>query len=180
MADPLKTLWDALESQGWDPQGPEYRFRANCPGHGGDSHQLRVNEGNDGRALVFCHTAGCSAKAIVDALGLRMSDLFPPGHRNARSLPPVDDLYVGGPSKKVTDLLAMLDAVDEPWMAMVMTRCQFCGGPGGWFRIGSTETRGTVDCPDGCSERAYTQALTGRVMLVREEAELSKRRARAR
>jgi Protein of unknown function (DUF3987) len=51
-------------------------FRARCPAHDGNSdNSLSIKEGDDGRALLTCH-AGCDLKAIVDALGLGVVDLF--------------------------------------------------------------------------------------------------------
>ena len=52
-------------------------YVAKCPGHD-DNHQslsLRAAD-TDGRILVKCH-AGCSAKQIVEAMGLQMKDLYP-------------------------------------------------------------------------------------------------------
>ncbi len=51
-------------------------FRARCPAHSGISaNSLSVKEGDDCRALLFCH-AGCEREAVVNALGLEMRDLF--------------------------------------------------------------------------------------------------------
>lgn len=47
-----------------------------CPAHDDKDPSLSIGEGDDGRALVNCH-AGCSPEAVVAALGLEMSDLFP-------------------------------------------------------------------------------------------------------
>jgi uncharacterized protein (DUF927 family) len=47
---------------------------ARCPGHDDRSASLSVSEG-DGKILVHCH-AGCSTEAVLDALGLKMADLF--------------------------------------------------------------------------------------------------------
>ncbi|MCC6681137.1 MAG: AAA family ATPase [Phycisphaeraceae bacterium] len=38
---------------------------------------MTIAEGDDGRALVKC-MAGCDTSAVVDAMGLKMADLFPP------------------------------------------------------------------------------------------------------
>ena len=51
-------------------------FRARCPAHNGTSaDSLSITEGDDGRALLYCH-AGCEREVVVDALGLEMKDLF--------------------------------------------------------------------------------------------------------
>ncbi|MFT3792004.1 MAG: hypothetical protein QM741_13215 [Rudaea sp.] len=54
---------------------------ARCPAHEDRSASLSVCEGGTGAALVKCF-AGCSAQAIVHALGLELADLFPPKLRD--------------------------------------------------------------------------------------------------
>ena len=49
---------------------------ARCPAHEDANPSLSISEGNDGRALLHCH-AGCSADAIVGALGLTLAELMP-------------------------------------------------------------------------------------------------------
>jgi hypothetical protein len=50
-------------------------WMARCPAHDDGTNSLKVDEGDDGRALVHCH-AGCTQEAIVKALGLTMADLY--------------------------------------------------------------------------------------------------------
>jgi hypothetical protein len=52
-------------------------FLACCPAHDDQNPSLSVSEGDDGRVLLNCF-AGCETEAIVSALGLALSDLFPP------------------------------------------------------------------------------------------------------
>ena len=49
-------------------------YIARCPAHGDKHQSLSISE-KDGRILVNCH-AGCSANAIVGAMGLELKDLF--------------------------------------------------------------------------------------------------------
>jgi hypothetical protein len=58
------------------PAGPG-KFQAHCPDHKDRKPSLSIAQGDDGRALVFCH-AGCKPQAIVAALGLTLADLMPP------------------------------------------------------------------------------------------------------
>jgi hypothetical protein len=51
-------------------------WTANCPAHDDQKASLSVNEGSDGRVLVFCH-AGCELASIVAKVGLTPKDLFP-------------------------------------------------------------------------------------------------------
>ncbi len=68
-------------------RGAQDKYVAACPAHEDRQASLSVATGDDGRVLINCF-AGCSAEAIVGALGLRMADLFP-----AREPSP------GGPSR---------------------------------------------------------------------------------
>lgn len=75
------TVLAKLTEAGCNPKrtGRPHQWSARCPvssahKRGDRDPSLSVAEGLDG-ALVTCH-AGCSARDIVEALGLRMSDLF--------------------------------------------------------------------------------------------------------
>jgi hypothetical protein len=50
-------------------------FRTTCPAHADARPSFVVTREDDGRALLHCF-AGCRKHALVDALGLRMADLF--------------------------------------------------------------------------------------------------------
>ena len=63
----LSRLEGVVESNG--------SHRGLCPSHDDREPSLSVSEGDDGRALIKCF-AGCTSEAIVDAVGLRMADLF--------------------------------------------------------------------------------------------------------
>lgn len=73
MSSPTQTLLDQL--QGVKPITGGYQAR--CPAHEDDHASLSVSEGVDGAALLFCH-AGCTPDAVLDAINLKRSDLFPP------------------------------------------------------------------------------------------------------
>jgi hypothetical protein len=54
-------------------------YRAFCPAHDDRrTPNLDVKEGEDGRVLLLCR-AGCSTDEVVEALGLKMRDLFSSG-----------------------------------------------------------------------------------------------------
>ena len=59
-------LGAAKTSTGW---------QAKCPAHCDSNPSLSICEGDNGCVLLKCH-AGCSAEAVVSAMGLKMSDLF--------------------------------------------------------------------------------------------------------
>ncbi|MGH8595805.1 MAG: hypothetical protein ACREXT_04005, partial [Gammaproteobacteria bacterium] len=50
---------------------------ARCPAHNPDKRpSLHFREGDDGTVLLKCRSAGCSAQAITEAVGLTLADLF--------------------------------------------------------------------------------------------------------
>lgn len=57
------------------PSGPG-RWLACCPAHEDRSPSLSIRELDDGRVLLH-DFGGCDTQAVLDALGLTMSDLFP-------------------------------------------------------------------------------------------------------
>jgi putative DNA primase/helicase len=52
-------------------------WTARCPAHDDQKPSLSVSVGDDGRVLIHCHR-GCPPERIVQMLGLKLSDLFPP------------------------------------------------------------------------------------------------------
>lgn len=66
--------------QGVKPNGNG--FVARCPAHDDKQQSLAVSEGNDGRILLNCF-AGCEARDIVAAVGLKLKDLFVKNNNNA-------------------------------------------------------------------------------------------------
>lgn len=51
-------------------------YRCLCPACGGKSRKLSVTEADNGAALLKCFS-GCDAMTVMEAIGLRLSDLFP-------------------------------------------------------------------------------------------------------
>lgn len=70
----LAHLW-ALDL---NPRGNEQRgWDALCPAHEDRNPSFHLGEGNDGRALVFCH-AGCTLDEIAAALHIPLTEMFEP------------------------------------------------------------------------------------------------------
>lgn len=67
------------------------QWMARCPAHDDRNPSLSIKQGDDGRALLYCH-AGCATAAIVSALNLEERELFADvpaaGSRPTRSTPP--------------------------------------------------------------------------------------------
>ena len=59
------------------------QYSAVCPAHDDKSPSLVIRENTDGAVLLHCF-AGCAPSAVVAALGLELSDLFPPRERSGR------------------------------------------------------------------------------------------------
>lgn len=71
-------------------------YQARCPAHDDKGPSLTVSEGDDGRILIHCF-AGCSVHEVVGALGIEITDLFPPrethhGKPERRPFPAADVL----------------------------------------------------------------------------------------
>ena len=80
----LDTLLSRLNPK---PNGPE-RWQCACPVCGGrNKATLSIGLGNTGVVLLKCWKDGCDPAAIAHAVGLEITDLFPPkpdnGHRTA-------------------------------------------------------------------------------------------------
>ncbi len=56
--------------------GPD-KWLARCPAHDDKSPSLSIREADDSTVLLKCF-AGCNAAEIVESVGLKMTDLFPP------------------------------------------------------------------------------------------------------
>jgi putative DNA primase/helicase len=67
-------------------------WQARCPAHDDHKPSLGVAVGEDGRVLVHCRV-GCTAEAVVAALGLTLADLFPAAanSRAGKAPPPTTD-----------------------------------------------------------------------------------------
>ena len=53
----------------------ESGYMAFCSAHDDSTQSLSVNEGREGRVLVYCH-AGCALQDVIEAAGLDLADLF--------------------------------------------------------------------------------------------------------
>lgn len=67
---------DALLSRLEGVRGRNGSWSARCPAHADRSPSLSVKALDDGRILMHCF-GGCGTDAVLGALGLAMTDLFP-------------------------------------------------------------------------------------------------------
>jgi hypothetical protein len=66
------------------------KWQARCPAHPDRSPSLSIREGAEGRVLVHCF-AGCRLESVLEAAGLRVTDLFPEGRNSQTSLQAMAD-----------------------------------------------------------------------------------------
>ena len=77
--------------------GPD-TWRASCPAHGSRGPTLAIKD-HGGTILLHCHAA-CSAEDVATAIGVDLSDLFPPGDSEGK---PIRSPY---PAKAVLEAVA--------------------------------------------------------------------------
>jgi hypothetical protein len=70
---PIENLISRLDKV----KGRNGSWTARCPAHADKGPSLAVRENEDGRILLHCF-AGCETANVLGALGMDMSDLFPP------------------------------------------------------------------------------------------------------
>ena len=69
-------LQDVLSRLQGVRQTGDGQYEARCPAHDDRHPSLAVKRADDGRILMHCQ-AGCDFRAIVAAIGIDLSDLFP-------------------------------------------------------------------------------------------------------
>jgi hypothetical protein len=70
---PIENLISRLDKV----KGRNGSWTARCPAHADKGPSLAVRENEDGRILLHCF-AGCETANVLGAVGMDMSDLFPP------------------------------------------------------------------------------------------------------
>ncbi|MCB2199508.1 AAA family ATPase [bacterium] len=73
---PLQRVLQALTDKGLRFSKQSKGFLAQCPAHDDKNPSLSIAEAPDGRVLMHCQ-AGCTIESILEALGLKMADLYP-------------------------------------------------------------------------------------------------------
>jgi hypothetical protein len=70
---PIENLISRLDKV----KGRNGSWTARCPAHADKGPSLAVRENDDGRILLHCF-AGCETANVLGAVGMDMTDLFPP------------------------------------------------------------------------------------------------------
>ena len=86
-------------------KGRNGSWTACCPAHNDTRPSLAIREADDGRVLLHCF-AGCETLSVVQAVGMDMTDLFPPD--NKRRDYPVEGKPKLKPAFYASDLIRIL------------------------------------------------------------------------
>jgi len=86
------------------------QYSAICPAHEDRSPSLSVRETPEGAVLLHCF-GGCSVHEITAALGLNVSDLFPPNERSGREPKKLNRLLTPSQALELLDKEANLVAI---------------------------------------------------------------------
>lgn len=86
------------------------QWSARCPAHEDRGPSLSVRETPAGSVLLFCF-AGCGVDAVVAAMGLDMTDLFPPRQVSGNEPKRTPRLLTAGQALELLDREAHLVAV---------------------------------------------------------------------
>ena len=98
-------------------KGKNGSWTACCPAHNDKGPSLAIREADDGRVLLHCF-AGCEVNNVVTAIGMDMTDLFPPD--NKRREYPVEGKPRMKPAFYASDLIRILS-----FEALVVSICAY-------------------------------------------------------
>jgi hypothetical protein len=98
-------------------KGRNGSWTACCPAHEDKGPSLAVREADDGRVLLHCF-AGCPTINVLGAVGMDMSDLFPPDEK--RKNYPVEGKPKMKPAFYASDLIRILS-----FEALVVNICAY-------------------------------------------------------
>ena len=103
-------------------KGRNGSWTACCPAHADKGPSLAIRENDDGRVLVHCF-AGCETLSVLQALGMSMTDLFPPDSKRREY--PVEGKKSMKPAFYATDLMRIIS-----FEALVVSICAYDMGQG--------------------------------------------------
>ena len=106
---------DMLLSRLTKVKGRNGSWTARCPAHDDKGPSLAIRELDDGRVLLHCF-AGCETQSVLGAMGMDMTDLFPPDDK--RKDYPVTGKPKVKPAFYASDLIRILS-----FEALVVSIC---------------------------------------------------------
>lgn len=171
MTDPLRIVWDALVTGGYDPRGQVRDFRSRCPGHDGENPMSLHVWDSGGVAMLYCHAHGCSVQDIIEPLSLRVRDLFPVElqYRSTR-LPVARRADFTGNARAAANVLQALDRLGLGWRVSIsVDECPNCESPHARLVIDATGEP-FLHCQRGCSVEVFQGGLVDRLTRRRRAA----------
>lgn len=99
------------------------QWSARCPAHADKGPSLSLRESTDGSVLIHCF-AGCGAAEIVGAMGLELSDLFPPRDKSTSAPKKIANLLTHGQALELleTETLFAAVAIGNYFHGMTLTQ----------------------------------------------------------
>ena len=91
-------------------RGRPGQWSARCPAHDDKGPSLSVRETPDGAVLLHCF-GGCETADVVAALGMEMTDLFPPREAPATAPKKIANLLTAGQALELLAAESLLVAV---------------------------------------------------------------------
>lgn len=110
---PVEVLLSRLQKV----KGRNGSWTACCPAHDDKGPSLAVREADDGRVLLHCF-AGCPTINVLGAVGMDMTDLFPPDEK--RKNYPIEGKPKMKPAFYASDLIRILS-----FEALVVNICAY-------------------------------------------------------
>jgi len=98
-------------------KGRNGSWTACCPAHNDKGPSLAIRETPDGRVLLHCF-AGCETLTVVQALGMDMTDLFPPDDKRREY--PIEGKKSLKPAFYASDLMRIIS-----FEALVVAICAY-------------------------------------------------------
>jgi hypothetical protein len=94
----------------------EGRWRAPCPACSGKRGTLAITETSEGKVLIHCFRNECAIADIVGAVGLDLSDLFPPCDEGVHASKPVKRRFnaaqvLGAINLELLEVLVIVGAI---------------------------------------------------------------------
>ena len=106
-AAPIDNILSQLEKVTQRQPG---QFSARCPAHADKGPSLSIRETPEGSVLIYCF-AGCTVAAVVAAMGLDMTALFPPREKSGREPTRTPRLLTAGQALELLESEATLVAM---------------------------------------------------------------------
>src|SRR5262249_39976339 len=103
-------------------------WSARCPAHDDRRPSLSIIVGAEGRTVVHCH-AGCSPGEIVEALGIRLADLFGEPESRGGSAPRQTDATVQPPGCTLDDYAALKQLPVSFLQGLGLADVMYAGSP---------------------------------------------------